>query len=205
METLYVFMLFVVLIKADCVFPFQVNGVWYDTCTNLNSGSNFWCSLDQVYTNRRAFCAQSCSFLARRLTNNHSSCLRPASNASPYFPDASAISTILTLHNNARSVVNPSASDMRVISWDIGLSRLAQRRAENCQFAHDCANCRVLVNNRSISVGQNAYMAFFKPTNQVTFWTGVVKSWTDESVDFTYNQKGNLFRTEASGLWKMFE
>lgn len=49
---------------------------------------------------------------------------------------------------------------MREIFWDNGLSHLAQRWAEYCVFDHDCFNCRTLLNNQSVIVGQNAYALF---------------------------------------------
>lgn len=70
------------------------------------------------------------------------------------FPEdhQSLVKIILDMHNTARSEVRPSATNMRALSWDTSLARLAQRWAENCVLAHDCFNCRKMINNDSVPV-----------------------------------------------------
>jgi len=50
---------------------------------------------------------------------------------------------------------------MRQVYWDISLGSLAQvlvqYLAATKTFDHDCNSCRLLLNNQSITVGQNLY------------------------------------------------
>ena len=71
------------------------------------------------------------------------------------------------------------------VTWDIGLAMTAQSWADNCVFNHDCFNCRSLVNNASLIVGQNAYASFGASFGQ-TFWSSVVQMWNSESKNFQY-------------------
>jgi hypothetical protein len=174
------------------VFPFQFKGVWYDACIN-NTRKNFWCSLDRVFQNRWTRCQQACPLLARNLlksspSSTHTSCSQPNSAAKSFFPDDTQIKIILDAHNRIRSAVSPSAADMRVITWDHGLARMAQRRSETCTFAHDCSRCRRLLNNQTISIGQNAYMSFNMKYDPQTTWSSVVSSWESEISDFAYGK-----------------
>jgi hypothetical protein len=74
---------------------------------------------------------------------------------------------------------------MKVVEWDIGLARLAQRWAESGIYAHDCPSCRRLPNNRSISVGQNGFMSIGLSPGK-GFWESAFNGWYSEIKDFTY-------------------
>ncbi|CAF0721397.1 unnamed protein product [Brachionus calyciflorus] len=175
--------------ELNCVFPFQMYGVLYDKCVSFD-GRTYWCSLDRIYTNRAAQCKEACPQLARNLladTNNiHSSCLESSSSATGLFPTLNQTQQILELHNRARSVVQPTAVDMKRVSWDLGLARLAQRWSETCNFDHDCTLCRRLLNNQTISVGQNAFAIFGSEYNPNTLWPEVINFWIDEKKNFVY-------------------
>ncbi len=74
------------------------------------------------------------------------------------------------------------------MQWDFDLSRLAQRWAENCVFDHDCNSCRRLLNNQTISVGQNAYALFSNAIDADTFWQQVMDLWLEEAQNFQYGR-----------------
>ncbi|RNA11378.1 cysteine-rich venom latisemin-like isoform X2 [Brachionus plicatilis] len=176
--------------ELDCVFPFRMYGVLYDKCVSFDNGSSFWCSLDSVYTTRAAQCNQSCPVLARNLISDinevHSSCVEPSIGSIPHFPSKNETKIILDMHNRARSLVKPTAANMKKVTWDIGLARLAQRWAENCDFDHDCALCRRLLNNQTISVGQNAFALLGAVFDPKTFWTDAINFWLTEQNNFNF-------------------
>ena len=144
-------MLFIdtIYFKVNCIFPFIYNGNWTDQCVeSKETPQTYWCSLDKIFNNRSVPCEQRCPLLARQLMVNdasqtHTTCLNPSPQSSSLFPDKEQIDIILAEHNRVRSEVDPPAADMRVVYWDYGLARLAQRWAENCVFDHDCSECRL--------------------------------------------------------------
>ncbi len=145
------------------MFPFRVQNVWYDRCVSNDGGVTFFCSLDRIFNQRIARCQTACPLLARNLMKNdpsniHTSCINPNPIAKSLFPNDTQIQTILDLHNQARARVSPTAANMRALTWDTGLARLAQRWAENCIFTHDCFYCRRLVNNQTVPV--NVFFIF---------------------------------------------
>lgn len=159
--------------EVDCVFPFKYKDKWYDTCTNVDRGSQFWCSVDQVYNGRYAPCQSECSLKARILAgsgNNHSSCLKIADGWVEYYPTDAEIKLILDTHNLYRSNVTPSATNLKALTWDHGLARLALRLSAAGNFNHDCGGCRRLVNNGSVSTGQNLFAAWGMSYSS-TYWS----------------------------------
>ena len=127
--------------------------------------ANFWCSLDVVYAGRYALCAQECPLLARQLIADtdvgqvHTSCLPISNQSVSLAPDQSQIVEIVAMHNSERAATN-RASDLVAFVWDWRVARIAQHKADTCQLLHDCFNCRKLLNNKTVSVGQNAYSSF---------------------------------------------
>jgi hypothetical protein len=175
--------------ELDCIFPYRINGIWYETCVNIGQPFN-WCSVDKDFTGRFAICEQTCPLLTRTLMSNspgkiHSSCLSPHPQAKAYFPNEIEKKTILDIHNLIRSKVNPPATDIQFMQWDDDLARIAQRWAEFCRFGHDCLSCRVLPNKKSISVGQNAY-AVWGARHDATFWTTALAALAGEIQYFRY-------------------
>jgi len=85
-------------------------------------------------------------------------------------------------HNRLRSLVatggtrQPPASDMRELSWDEELARVAQARADSCEFGHECRDCRRV--NR-FKVGQNIYRARDNRLEPPE-WTHVIRSFFSE-------------------------
>lgn len=177
--------------EINCVFPFRMYGVVYDKCVSFDNGESFWCSLDPVYTTRAAQCNQSCPLIARNLVSElnevHSSCLEPSVSSIPHFPNENETKIILNLHNRARSLVKPRATNMKKMTWDFGLARVAQRWAENCDFSHDCFLCRRLLNNQTISVGQNAFALLGAIYDPKTFWTNVINYWLRGLNNFNFS------------------
>lgn len=188
--------------ELDCVFPFRINGVWYETCVNLGKTFN-WCSVDKDFSGRFVTCEQTCPLLTRTLMRNnpgkiHSSCLAPHPQAKAYVPNELEKKTIIDLHNLIRSRVNPPATDMQIVQWDDDLSRIAQRWSEFCQFGHDCLDCRVLPNKPSISVGQNAYAVWGAQYNS-NFWTTALVALASEIQYYRYGQGSTTGNWENVG------
>ena len=157
-----------------------------------------WCSIDTIYSNRYAQCAQQCPQLARILVQtdsgqSHTSCQPSSPSAISLQPNITQINTILSLHNNARSIVVPTAANMPRIVWDSRLARVAQSRANQCIFAHDCGNCRRLLNNATIYVGQNAYAQGGGSFD----WSSPVQAWLGEKKFFAYGSSSG----SSTGNW----
>lgn len=107
------------------------------------------------------------------------------------------------MHNQIRSNVSypslnpnvttvyPSATDMRAVYWDVSLARNAQKWVEYLAgyrlFKHDCNECRVLLNNQSISVGQNLFAVINLPYNATVLWQwSILGAWYGEKSQFIY-------------------
>jgi hypothetical protein len=121
----------------------------------------------------------------------HTACVIAIPGVKGYYPKHSEIKKILSLHNQARASVDPPAVDMRPVEWDIGLARLAQRWAESGMYAHDCKKCRVLLTNRSISVGQNGFFGIDVKYNTM-FWDTVFEGWDSEKQFFKYGTDSRI-------------
>ena len=190
------------LFKIDCSFPFQYQDEWYDTCTNLDSDI-FWCSIDTIYQGRFAECKMKCPELARVLVQldigyNHSSCTTANPNATRLTPNETEIDIILNLHNTARSQVLPTPANMPQLIWNFGLSRVAQSWSDNCIFEHDCNDCRNLLNNQTIVVGQNAFEQIGGNYGS-SFWTTVFNAWYNEKEYFVYGEGSTTGNWEDIG------
>ncbi|KAF8764876.1 CRISP/Allergen/PR-1 like protein [Argiope bruennichi] len=121
------------------------------------------------------------------------------------------IQEILRLHNQYRSDLAlgketrakggtlPKAADMLQMVWDDELAAIAQKWAENCEFDHDCDECRDVPN---FGVGQNLAIQYASCSNckedDITKpkWADAVKDLYDEVLDF---HKSWLDRFESHG------
>lgn len=167
--------------------------MWRDKCIKADR-QYYWCSIDRIYSNRSAACEQECPYLARELVKNevqgtkHTSCINSKTGTKGHFPSVKEIKIIIDIHNKIRSEVPVSATDMSSVVWDLGLARLAQRWAENAVFKHDCKNCRMLSNNRTIPTGQNGFLSKGLEYNASSFWQVVINAWYNEVKFFKYGE-----------------
>lgn len=119
-----------------------------------------------VFLLRLSFCAAQVSNYCS-ISGQHSLCLNQGPSRScgkVYYRGLTEAEKqeALDEHNRLRSLVatggtrQPPASDMRELTWDDELARVAQARADSCEFGHECRDCRRV--NR-FKVGQNIYRA----------------------------------------------
>jgi len=96
------------------------------------------------------------------------------------------IREILEHHNRLRSRVasgqtsQPAASDMMELSWDPELAAVAQAHADQCNFRHDCSDCRSV---ERFKVGQNLYQSY-NTKNVGPNWRKAIDSWFNEIDQF---------------------
>ncbi|TRY68227.1 hypothetical protein TCAL_05216 [Tigriopus californicus] len=81
------------------------------------------------------------------------------------------------LEKRGRPGPQPSAADMEEMEWDDELARVAQAHANECKFAHDCADCRRV---ERFGVGQNLYIYKQTQESAATDWTRAITDWYDE-------------------------
>jgi hypothetical protein len=141
-----------------------------------------------------------CPQLARILVQNssgeiHTSCQTRSISAISLLPNQTTISSILNLHNNARRIVIPTASSMASLAWDFRLARIAQSRANQCIMAHDCPNCRILVNNQTIFIGQNAFAQIYGEFD----WISAISAWINQRRFFIYGNGSSTGNWENIG------
>ena len=74
----------------------------------------------------------------------------------------------------------PAAADMMKLAWDDELAYVAQAHANQCEFAHDCNQCRQV---DSFSVGQNLFMTMSSAYDLTPNWTLAIQSFYDEISD----------------------
>ena len=96
------------------------------------------------------------------------------------------INTILNAHNDARSIVSPTAAKMASVVWDSRLARIAQSRSDQCIFAHDCNGCRKMLNYPNYDIGQNAYWSYGSFD-----WVSAIGAFISEKQYFTYGGPQN--------------
>lgn len=111
----------------------------------------------------RSHC-QQCPPIYLRYSKDHSYC-KPKNPTCPIYHSGLTDAErrqIVFLHNKYRSFIAtgketnaggmPTAADMLQMVWDKELAAVAQKRAEQCIYAHDCFDCRRVEN---FDVGQN--------------------------------------------------
>ncbi|KAB8240369.1 CAP domain-containing protein [Aspergillus flavus] len=91
------------------------------------------------------------------------------SGARASFTDADKQRAV-SLHNNHRSSVTPSASNMKPIEWDEGLATAAQQLADSCKFEHNRA-------------GQNLY----EGSDPADLVKQAIDAWHNEHKDYNYD------------------
>ncbi|CAL1261187.1 unnamed protein product, partial [Larinioides sclopetarius] len=178
--------------------------------------------------------SQKCPAQFYKFTPRHSYCLPPRSRqfcrisrtgVSPQDKDL-----ILSLHNQFRSKVAmgkeqrardgilPQAADMIQMEWDNELAAVAQKWTQNCQWGHDCDECRAVEN---FAVGQNLAMqnrscsgqGCQKPNGEPD-WTWAITalyneiddyyvSWLDSHFEHPGPQTGHLTQIIWSRSWRV--
>ncbi|XP_068613467.1 cysteine-rich venom protein [Brachionichthys hirsutus] len=91
---------------------------------------------------------------------------------------------IVDQHNAFRRAVDPSASDMLIMSYDEDLAANAQAWIDNCILAHGPRATRVL---NGYELGENLFYS-----NKRTPWADAIAAWHSEVANFEYpsTQKG---------------
>ncbi len=84
----------------------------------------------------------------------------------------------VNLHNQLRSGVNPTATNMRKMEFNLTLETLATAWAVRCEFDHGQPE-----NNLGVEIGQNLYWTS-DPNNLII---NAVQSFYDEVSDFTFS------------------
>ncbi|XP_027243187.1 cysteine-rich secretory protein 2 isoform X2 [Cricetulus griseus] len=84
---------------------------------------------------------------------------------------------IVGKHNELRRAVNPTASNMLRMEWNVEVAGNAQKWANKCTLEHSNAEDRKI----KTRCGENLYMS-----SDPTPWTTAIQSWYDESENFTY-------------------
>ncbi|GFX04234.1 hypothetical protein TNCV_3973831 [Trichonephila clavipes] len=142
--------------------------------------------------------SKNCPDKYARLSEDHTYCRDPYPSCDRKHSGVSEddIDHILKLHNTYRSQVAmgqetragglPQASDMLQMVWDNELAAVAQKWADNCDFNHDCKNCRAVGQNLAEDY-LNCYMGeclkSLKPRERNGDWASKIKKMYDE-VDY---------------------
>ena len=126
-------------------------------------------------------------YLTKTLGGNRTSCQPKGSDfTTSLAPNQTEINTILNAHNDARSIVSPTAAKMASVVWDSRLARIAQSRSDQCIFAHDCNGCRKMLNYPNYYIGQNAYWSYGSFD-----WVSAIGAFISEKQYFTYGGPQN--------------
>ncbi|XP_053097692.1 GLIPR1-like protein 1 [Pangasianodon hypophthalmus] len=106
--------------------------------------------------------------------------LSATGNPLPDITDPEFISSCVKEHNQARTSVTPSASNMRYMTWDDGLAVLARAWARNCLFKHNPQRTHPVLP----SVGENIWAGAPPSTFGVK---SAMQSWVNEVKVYDYN------------------
>ncbi|PNF13786.1 hypothetical protein B7P43_G12434 [Cryptotermes secundus] len=156
--------------------------------------------------------AQSCSYSS--VCSDHTMCKYQGYGSKCGQPIHSGVTSnsdkqkIVDAHNNLRRKVakgqetqgkpgpQPSAANMKKISWDNELATVAQRWADQCSFGHDA--CR---NVGRFYVGQNVYQSSTKGSspNGQQDWQSAVQAWYNEVKDFSKNSVSPFKYSSGAG------
>ncbi|XP_039271973.2 uncharacterized protein LOC120346329 [Styela clava] len=93
--------------------------------------------------------------------------------------------TILIAHNRARMTTKPSASNMRKMTWDVSLEKLATRYTRKCIYEHN-PNPK---NKRFNYVGENLFISMGLPYNRKLL-DHAVRAWDGEKTVYDYDTMG---------------
>ena len=166
--------------------------------------------IDTIYTNRFATCDQECPILARILVQKFNGRLKHivcAPRGSSFLlslaPNKTDIDTILDLHNNARSIVSPTATSMSSVKWDARLARLAQIKTEQCNLDNACTDCQHPLNfgsfRRAIRINWQIYWdpifnignSYYASSDQDFNWYEAINVFLSSKQYFSYGASNN--------------
>ena len=118
------------------------------------------------------------------------------------------ITEILEAHNSYRAKIaqgkemegrpgpQPGAANMHELDWDPELAAIAQMHADQCQFEHDCSDCRKVDRFR---VGQNLYIYKQTIRRAPVHWERAVGSWYEEVEMFSRRKVSPFQFTHETG------
>ncbi|KAM9040013.1 glioma pathogenesis-related protein 1-like [Sarcophilus harrisii] len=104
----------------------------------------------------------------------------------PTIDNEAFIKECVDIHNKFRSQVTPKASNMRRVSWDADLAKVAKEWAQKCKFEH----------NPDLNIPQKLYPSFSAVGENL--WIGsigafseneAIKSWNDEVKNYDFQNK----------------
>ncbi|XP_058165222.1 GLIPR1-like protein 1 isoform X2 [Dasypus novemcinctus] len=110
------------------------------------------------------------------------------SRCSPQVPsisDQSFIDECVQTHNDLRSKVSPTASDMRYMTWDEALAKTAKAWTKSCKFKNNpCSSKPNLCHPNFHYVGENIWIGEIG-----TFKASIpIISWYNESTFYNFNK-----------------
>ncbi|XP_054018119.1 GLIPR1-like protein 1 [Dryobates pubescens] len=112
--------------------------------------------------------------------------LRPAAGQVPNLPgirDRGFIRECVQVHNSLRSGVQPSASNMRYMSWDAALARTARAWAKRCIFEHNTYLSEGHQGHPNFtSIGENLWAGTYQAFNV----SSAINAWYDEVGSYNF-------------------
>ncbi|RNA44826.1 cysteine-rich venom latisemin-like isoform X2 [Brachionus plicatilis] len=153
--------------------------------TGREARTSWKCECSIEYTGR--LCESEICSGIHKLFKNHTMCMANSPNYSSGGINSSDIDLILEMHNSVRSHVEPAASNMQKMYWDVRLQHLAQKRAQLCSVE----NTGILTRQQpgyGVVIGENLAAGYEN-------WTHVLASWTKEKENFLFkssSSNGNL-------------
>lgn len=165
--------------RTDCIFLIFVNFLYILKGVHSDSSADETRLLSR---RKRSTCAQKFSVIS-----GHTACLSASANAQESGVSAAEQTLILNSHNNFRSGVSPTSTDMIKMTWDDEVASIAQKWADNCVTSHD-SNYHRFIPGR-LQSGQNLYMNY--GATKVT-WDQAVTAWHSEVSLFTFGGSNTL-------------
>ncbi|CAN9507889.1 unnamed protein product [Ophioblennius macclurei] len=87
---------------------------------------------------------------------------------------------IVDKHNTHRRAVNPTARNMKKMSWNSEAAANAERWAKTCSMKHSSSGDRTI---SSSGCGENLYMSSHNNS-----WSNAIQAWYNEVKDWRYGQ-----------------
>ncbi|XP_008841607.1 GLIPR1-like protein 1 [Nannospalax galili] len=101
----------------------------------------------------------------------------------PSIKDPRFIEECVSHHNEWRGKVNPPAANMKYMSWDKELARLARSWSTGCKFSHNpCITKRYACHDAFDFVGENIFLGGLKSSPKF-----VISSWYNESKYYNFD------------------